>query len=610
MRRDRYILGISAHYHDSAVTLLKNGLIEFAAQEERFTRVKHDSRFPINAVAAALDFAQIEIEEIERVAYYEDPGMRYERVLDSYSRNFPKSISDYLKALSKSAVSKRRLTGEIRRELDYLGQIYFGDHHRSHASSAFFPSNFEESAILTMDGVGEWATSSISIGKGNRIIKLAETRYPNSLGLLYSAFTQYCGFKVNSGEYKLMGLAPYGEPKYLETISSKLAYHDGRGAIKLDMNYFAFDFGKNMINPEFEELFGARAASSDESTQQFYMDIAASIQAFTDDVVLGAARHAREITESSKLCLAGGVALNCVSNGKIVDAGIFDEIWIQPAAGDAGGSLGVAFDLWHQALNMPRLLKPDSPLQRGSYLGKDYSEAEISDTLSSYGAKFTQYSDKHQLHKKVAQLIAEEKVVGWFQGRAEFGPRALGNRSILGDPRSENTQSVMNLKIKFRESFRPFAPAVLKNKVSDWFNVGHDYESPYMLLVAKVATKQLLGVKSDSHKGLELLKLKRSKVPAITHVDNSARIQTVDQKVNPDFYGLIEEFCNLTDVPILVNTSFNVRGEPIVETPADAYKCFMRTDLDYLCIGSFLLDKKSQPNFVEKIDWKGIFELD
>jgi carbamoyltransferase len=313
MRRDRYILGISAHYHDSAVTLLKNGFIEFAAQEERFTRVKHDSRFPINAVAAAIDYAQIEIQEIEHVAYYEDPGMRYERVLDSYSRNFPKSISDYLKALSKPAVSKRRLTGEIRRELNYPGQVYFGEHHRSHASSAFFPSNFEESAILTMDGVGEWATSSISFGKGNRITKLAETRYPNSLGLLYSAFTQYCGFKVNSGEYKLMGLAPYGEPKYLDTISSKLAQHDGYGAIKLDMNYFAFDLGKNMINTEFEELFGARAASSDESTQQFYMDIAASIQAFTDEVVLGAARHAREITKSSKLCLAGGVSLNCVT---------------------------------------------------------------------------------------------------------------------------------------------------------------------------------------------------------------------------------------------------------------------------------------------------------
>ena len=610
MSTDRYILGISAHYHDSAATLIKNGVIEFAAQEERFTRVKNDFRFPINAVTAALEYAQIDIHEVEAVAYYESPKLKYQRILHSYARNFPKSMNQFLNSLVKPSVSSKGLKREIRNKLGFTGPIYFGNHHKSHAASAFFPSNFDDAAILTMDGVGEWTTSSVSIGKGNKIIKLAETRFPHSLGLLYSAFTQFCGFKVNSGEYKLMGLAPYGEPKYLDTIKSKIASHDGWGSIHLEMQFFDFEFGKSMINESFETLMGARSAKPEESTQKFYMDIAASIQAFTDEVVLGAAGYAKELTGNKRLCLAGGVALNCVSNGNIVDSGLFDEIWVQPAAGDAGGSLGVAFEYWHQVLEQPRIPDSANPIQKGSYLGREFSDREIFDSLLSFGATSEHYPDQNGLFERVAKLISEGKVIGWFQGRSEFGPRALGNRSILGDPRSDSTQSKMNLKIKFRESFRPFAPAILLHRVNEWFEVPMKYSSPYMLLVAKVKGDKLLEVNKENVAGLDLLGLRRSEVPAITHVDNSARIQTVDARTNPKFYLLIEKFFELTNVPILVNTSFNVRGEPIVETPKDAYKCFMRTDLDYLCIGSFLLEKSNQPDFIEKTNWREAFKLD
>lgn len=610
MSSDRFILGISAHYHDSAVTLLRNGKIEFAGQEERFTRVKHDSRFPINAVNAALEFARISVEDLEAVAYYEDPKLKSNRITTSYLNNFPNNANQFLNALSGPVSSRRRVKRQIREILNFHGKVYFGEHHRSHASSAFFPSNFEEAAVLTMDGVGEWATSTISVGSGNQLTKLAEIKFPNSLGLLYSAFTQYCGFKVNSGEYKLMGLAPYGEPKYLQLIKSKLAHHDGQGSITLQMKYFDFELGKNMINQKFENLFAEKMASPEESTKQFYMDIASSIQAFTDEVVLGAAQYAQKLTRSRNLCLAGGVALNCVSNGKIYDEGIFENIWIQPAAGDAGGSLGAAFDYWHQVLGQPRDIDLINHVQKGSYLGKYYSDAEVSECLSKQGAVSVYYSNRVELRHKVTDLIAAGKVIGWFQGRSEFGPRALGNRSILGDPRSDTTQSTMNLKIKFRESFRPFAPAVLANQVSDWFEVPKNYRSPFMLLVAQVADKRLLNVKKESETGLDLLKLRRSEVPAITHVDNSARIQTVDEISNPEFHLLLEEFFQRTGVPILVNTSFNVRGEPIVETPLDAYRCFMRTDLDFLCIGNYLLEKSNQPKFVENVDWRKALELD
>ena len=611
MNNDNYIIGISAFYHDSAVALLKNGEILFAAQEERFSRIKHDASFPVHAFNAALDFAGITPSDLDAITYFEDPKLKYTRVIGSYLRYFPKGINRFADVISGVPINQKKVANQVNILTGFSGRIHFGNHHLSHAASAFFPSPFSNSAILTMDGIGEWATGSISHGQQNKISLIAEKRFPHSLGLLYSAFTKYCGFKVNSGEYKLMGLAPYGKPKFITLIKENLARHDGLGSIKLDMKYFDFELGSRMFNEKFENLFGSKAATPEQSTNQFFMDVAASIQLFTEEVMVGAAIYAKNLTGSKNLCLAGGVALNCVANGKILDQDIFDNVWIQPAAGDAGGALGSALSFWHQDLNMPRTLnstKLDS--QKGSYLGKFYTDIDIEKVLNEYGATYTHFESRQLLINTVAELIAKENVVGWHQGRSEFGPRALGSRSILGDPRSTETQSIMNIKIKFRESFRPFAPAILSTQASQWFKLKETTSSPYMLLVAKVLDKHLINHDTSNLKGIEILKVKRSSIPAVTHVDNSARIQTVHKETNEDFFNLISEFNNITGVPLVVNTSFNVRGEPIVETPRDAFICFMRSNIDYLCIGNYLLSKANQPKFEEKLNWREVFELD
>jgi carbamoyltransferase len=604
-------LGISAFYHDSAVALLKNGEIVFAAQEERFTRIKHDASFPKHAFSSALDFANIIPSNLYAITYFEDPKLKSTRVLSSYLKYFPRGLNKFANVMSGVPISQKKIASRIKILTEFSGDIHFGNHHLSHAASAFYPSPFSDAAILTMDGIGEWATGSISHGQQNKILLRAEKRFPHSLGLLYSAFTKYCGFKVNSGEYKLMGLAPYGQPKFITLIKDHLAMHDGFGSIKLNMEYFDFELGNRMFNEKFENLFGSKAATPEQSTDQFFMDVAASIQLFTEEVMIGAAVFAKKLTGSKNLCLAGGVALNCVANGKILEREIFDNIWIQPAAGDAGGALGSALSFWYQNLSKPRIMSSANlDSQKGSFLGKFYNDLEIESTLNEYRATYTHYENKELLIKKVAELIAQEQVVGWHQGRSEFGPRALGSRSILGDPRSIETQSTMNIKIKFRESFRPFAPAVLNTKVSEWFNIKDKTSSPYMLLVAKVLSKHLINHDTSNLKGIEILKVKRSTIPAVTHVDNSARIQSVHKETNEDFFNLIREFDKITGVPLVVNTSFNVRGEPIVESPRDAFICFMRSNIDYLCIGNYLLAKIDQTKFEEKLNWREVFELD
>ena len=611
MRNDTYILGISAFYHDSAVALLKNGEIIFAVQEERFSRVKHDASFPHQGLISALDFANITTSDLYAITYFEDPKLKSTRVLSSYLEYFPRGLSKFANVMSGVPISQKKIANQIKILAGFSGDIHFGNHHLSHAASAFYPSPFSDAAILTMDGIGEWATGSISYGQQNKILLKAEKRFPHSLGLLYSAFTKYCGFKVNSGEYKLMGLAPYGQPKFISLIKEHIAKHDGFGSIKLDMKYFDFELGNRMFNEKFENLFGSKAATPEHSTDQFFMDVAASIQLFTEEVMIGAAVFAKKLTGSKNLCLAGGVALNCVANGKILEKDIFENIWIQPAAGDAGGALGSALSFWHQDLSKPRVMSSTNlDSQKGSFLGKFYTDLEIENTLKEYGATYTYYENKVLLIKKVAELISQEQVVGWHQGRSEFGPRALGSRSILGDPRSTETQSTMNIKIKFRESFRPFAPAVLNTKVSEWFNLKDKTPSPYMLLVAKVLSKHLINHDTANLKGIEILKVKRSAIPAVTHVDNSARIQSVHKETNEDFFNLISEFNKITGVPLVVNTSFNVRGEPIVESPRDAFICFMRSNIDYLCIGNYLLAKIDQTKFEENLNWREVFELD
>jgi carbamoyltransferase len=611
LKNNTYLLGISAFYHDSAVALLKNGEILFAAQEERFSRIKHDASFPRQAFDSALNFAGITPSELSAITYFEDPKLKSTRVISSYLRYFPKGLYKFADAMSGVPINQRKIENEIRASTDFIGKIHFGNHHLSHAASAFYPSPFSDAAIITMDGIGEWATGSISHGQKNEIILKAEKRFPHSLGLLYSAFTKYCGFKVNSGEYKLMGLAPYGQPKFVSLIKENLAAHNGLGSIKLNMAYFDFELGSRMFNEKFENLFGSKAASPEKSTDQFFMDIASSIQSFTEEVMTGAALFAKDLTGSRNLCLAGGVALNCVANGKILEKGIFDNIWIQPAAGDAGGALGSALSFWHKDLSKPRVVFAGSlDSQKGSFLGNFYDDRDIEDALKELHAVYTHYENRELLIKEVAKLIAQENVVGWHQGRSEFGPRALGSRSILGDPRSEETQSTMNIKIKFRESFRPFAPAILENKVSEWFNLKATTTSPYMLLVAKVLDEHLLDHDSANLKGIEILKVKRSIIPAVTHVDNSARIQSVHKETNEDFFRLITEFEKITGVPLVVNTSFNVRGEPIVESPKDAFICFMRSNIDYLCIGNYLLAKTDQTKLEEKVNWREVFELD
>ncbi|MEW4489046.1 carbamoyltransferase [Thalassoglobus sp. JC818] len=608
------ILGISAFYHDSAAALVVDGKIIAAAQEERFTRKKHDESFPENAINYCLNEARLTPADLDYVGFYDKPMLKFDRLLQTYTAYAPRGFRSFAKAMPQWLKQKLHLPKEIRKGLGgkFRKRIAFAEHHESHAASAFFPSPFEEAAILTVDGVGEWATASFGTGRGNRIQLTHELRFPHSLGMLYSAMTYYCGFKVNSGEYKLMGLAPYGKPVYFEQILEKLIDLKVDGSFRMDMSYFNYCQGLTMTSSRFHALFGGPPRRPESKLTQREMDLAASVQLVTEEVMLRMARHVHRQTQMKNLCLAGGVALNCVANGRLLREGPFERIWIQPAAGDAGGALGVALFLSHQMLNHERVPNPVLP-QAASTLGPEFDRDTIRQHLDSKQAVFTELATNEELCRRVAQLIDQGNVVGWMQGRMEFGPRALGNRSILGDPRNRDMQSKMNLKIKFRESFRPFAPSVLKEHASEYFDFPSDQESPYMLLVADVAEARRLPVEtSDSVQGFDLLKQIRSEVPAITHVDNSARLQTVDQDRHPLYHQLISEFHTQTGCPLLINTSFNVRGEPIVCTPEDAYRCFMGTNMDVLVVGQFLLLKVEQPEQPNQInqDYIDQFELD
>lgn len=603
-----YILGISAFYHDSAAALIKDGDIIAAAQEERFTRKKHDHNFPVHAIEFCLNYAGIKSDRLEIVAFYDKPFLKFERLLETYLAYAPVGINSFIKAMPLWIKEKLWMKEMIKDKLDYQGKIIFPEHHESHAASAFFPSPFREAAILTMDGVGEWTTSSYGIGKDNRVELVADISFPHSLGLLYSAFTYYTGFKVNSGEYKVMGLAPYGEPKYRDIILKELIDVKEDGSFRMNMEYFNYCAGLTMTNEKFHKLFGGKPREPESKLTQKEMDLARSIQDVTEEIVLKMGRHAFKETGMKNICLAGGVALNCVANGRLLREGPFERIWIQPAAGDAGGALGAALIAWYHYLGNARFAGTEDT-QKGSYLGPEYSDSDLAGFFEKNKIKFTRFEDG-ELPERVASLLAQEKVVGWFEGRMEFGPRALGARSILGDARSPKMQSVMNLKIKFRESFRPFAPAVLSERVSDYFET--DRESPYMLLVADVKKERRKAMSDEEKKlfGIQKLNIVRSDVPAITHVDYSARLQTVHKETNPLFHKLLRKFEENYGSAVLINTSFNVRGEPIVCTPADAYKCFMRTKMDYLVIGDFLLNKEDQDELAEDSDWKKEFELD
>lgn len=589
-----YILGISAFYHDSAASLVKNGEIIAAAQEERFTRKKHDYAFPKNAINFCLSEAGIKSSDLSYVAYYEKPFLKFERLLYTYLCYAPFGIQSFLKAMPLWLKQKLFLKDTIETKLNYTGEIIFTDHHESHAASAFFPSPYNSAAVLTLDGVGEWTTTSYGVGKGNLLSLKADIKFPHSLGLLYSAFTYYIGFRVNSGEYKLMGLAPYGEPKYADLIKKELIDIKEDGSFKLNMKYFDYCAGLTMVNKNFCKLFGKPARKPETKISQFEMDIAKSIQCVTEEIMLKMADYVHEQTGEENLCLAGGVALNCVGNGRILRESKFKNIWIQPAAGDAGGALGAALFVWYQYLENPRHVDDIHDHQRGSFLGPKYNENYIQTMIKSLGVPVKRF-DGLQLSQKIAELIEGEYVVGLFQGRAEFGPRALGGRSIIGDARSEKMQSVLNLKIKFRESFRPFAPSVLEENVSDYFDF--KAKSPYMLLVAPVNENKILTESRQVKKfGIESLKVKRSEIPAVTHVDYSARIQTVSKEANQFYYDIIDQFKKISGSPVIINTSFNVRGEPIVGSPEDAYRCFMCTDMDFLVIENYVFDKKEQPN--------------
>ena len=602
------ILGISAFYHDSAACLVRDGEITAAAQEERFTRKKHDASFPQKAVEFCLQQGGIQTSDLDYVGFYDKPFVKFERILETYLSIAPKGLRQYLSAMPVWLKDKLWTRANIRKDLDYKGPVLFAEHHESHASSAFFPSPFQEAAILTMDGVGEWATSSIAQGKDNKIELLQELHFPHSLGLLYSAFTYYLGFKVNSGEYKVMGLAPYGEPKYADLILDRLIDLKQDGSFRMDMEYFDYLGGMTMTNDKFASVFGHPVRKSETQLGQKEMDIAASLQKVTEEIMIKMARHIRELTGMKNLCLAGGVALNCVGNGKILKEKIFDQIWIQPAAGDAGGALGIALSIWHQMLGNERATNGKDSM-RGAFLGPKFEEDEIRKFLDGQGIPYKYYDDP-QLAPAVAQDLQAGKIVGLFQGPMEFGPRALGGRSIIGDPRNPEMQSTMNLKIKYRESFRPFAPAVLAEKVQEWFEI--DSESPYMLMVAGVREDKRIAMTEEQKKlfGIDLLNIPRSQIPAITHVDYSARIQTVHAETNPKFYELLREFEKATQCAVLINTSFNVRGEPIVCTPEQAYRCFMRTEMDTLVLENFVLDKKEQKPLEEDSNWKEEFELD
>ena len=609
------ILGISAYYHDSAASLIVDGKIISAAQEERFTRKKHDSSFPRNAIQFCINESNIQLSDLDYIVFYEKPLIKFERLLETYISFAPKGFKSFLMAMPVWLKEKLYLKSVLKKELinfdgvdkSNLPDLLFSQHHLSHAASAFFPSPFNKAAVLCLDGVGEWSSSTVWIGEDNNLIPKWEIHFPHSLGLLYSAFTYFTGFKVNSGEYKLMGLAPYGEPKYYDLILENLIDLKKDGTFKLDMSYFNYAVGLTMTSKKFNKLFNSEPRKPEEALTQHQMDIAASIQKVTEEVVIRLCKTIKKEFDVDYLCLAGGVALNCVANGKLLRSNIFKDIWIQPAAGDAGGALGAAQSVWYQYLNNSRT--PDSPdSMRGSYLGSTFDDEEIKKVLDSYDAKYEIIQDDHY-ENKVANILADGKVVGWMQGAMEFGPRALGSRSILGDPRNEEMQTTMNLKIKYRESFRPFAPIILDDEVNNFFE--HEGSSPYMLIVADIK-KELRKELDDKQKqlfGIDKLKIPRSTLPAITHVDYSARLQTVHHDTNPKMHKLLKEFKKVTNCPVLVNTSFNVRGEPIVNSPEDAYRCFMRTEMDYLAIGGFLLNKTDQPEW-ESDDWQDEFELD
>jgi len=609
------ILGISAFYHDSAATILVNGKIIAAAQEERFTRKKHDAGYPFNAIEFVLDFVKIKLSEVDQIIFFEKPFLKFERLLETYVAFAPRGFKSFCMAmpvwLKDKLFQKKMLFNELKRHDNNFNdnkKIFFSDHHLSHAASAFFPSPFEEAIVLTADGVGEWATTTVAIGKGNNLEIKKEIHFPHSLGLLYSAFTYYTGFKVNSGEYKLMGLAPYGVPIYEDKIKSNLIDIKEDGSFHLDQSYFNYATGLTMTNKKFDNLFGQKVRNSkNEKLTQFHMDIAASIQKVTEDVMIKLIKSLKKEFNISNLCLAGGVALNCVANGKILKEKIFDNIWVQPAAGDAGGSLGAALALWHIEQNNSRKVDLNDSMQ-GSYLGPEYSQKDIEEQLDKAGAKYEIFKDQELLDKTATDLSKEE-AVGWFQGRMEFGPRALGGRSILGDPRSEKMQKNLNLKVKYRESFRPFAPSILKEDLSEWFDINVD--SPYMLMVSNINKNKTIKMTENQKNlfGIDKLNVKRSEIPAVTHVDYSSRIQTVHKETNEKYFRLIEKFKDKTNCPILVNTSFNVRGEPIVNTPLDAFNCFMGTDLDKLVIGNCYLDKNNQNPALKK-DYTKEFELD
>jgi carbamoyltransferase len=637
------ILGISAFYHDSAACLVADGEIIAAAQEERFTRIKHDHRFPGHAAAYCLREAGIAISQLDYVGFYDKPLLKFERLLDTYLDFAPAGFPSFLKAMPLWMKEKLWMPDVIRLELakadgaedEHAAKkrakklswpILFGDHHESHAASAFYPSPFEQAAILTMDGVGEWATSSIGIGRGNEITLFKELRFPDSLGLLYSAFTYYTGFKVNSGEYKVMGLAPYGTPKYVPLIKEKLVEIREDGSLRMNHEYFGYAQGLRMTNGAFARLFGEQPRKPESELTQKHMDLARSIQEITEEVMLKMARYAHRETGMKRLCMAGGVALNCVGNGRILREGPFEDVWIQPAAGDAGGAVGIALALWHRYLGSPRVsperlgtwrsprfgangIPPYADGMRGSYLGPRHSEKEIETFLKSRNLPYRKFT-REELPEAAAEMLAAEKVVGLHQGRMEFGPRALGSRSILGDARSPRMQSVMNLKIKYRESFRPFAPSVLREQVADWFEL--DDDSPYMLFVADVVSyrRRKTTPEEEALAGIAKLSVVRSDIPAVTHVDYSARIQTVRRETNPFYWEIIEAFRRRTGCPVIVNTSFNVRGEPIVCTPEDSYRCFMRTEMDALVLENFVLEKEHQPKLEEHPDWRQQFARD
>jgi carbamoyltransferase len=611
------ILGLSAYYHDSAAALLIDGKIIAAAQEERFSRKKLDARFPAAAVTYCLGEAGIELCDVDYVVFYDKPLVKFRRLLSAYLAYVPTGFRSFSRAMPIWLKDKLFLKSTLRRELASLGKldpvqiprILFSEHHESHAASAFYPSPFEKAAVLCLDGVGEWATTSVWLGDKNRLEAKWQINFPHSLGLLYSAFTAFSGFRVNFGEYKLMGLAPYGIPKYVDEIFGKLMDLKDDGTFRLDMSYFNYAAGLSMTTEKFNRLFGGPPRMPESEITQREMDLASSVQYVTEEVVMRLASTVKNELEVDNLCLAGGVALNCVANGRLLREGPFQNIWIQPAAGDAGGALGASMAAWYRYLEKPRNIYHDDDQMKGTYLGPQFSNDEISDYLNSVGAPYRLINNE-KLLPKVAELIESGKVIGWFNGRMEFGPRALGARSILGDPRNPKMQSIMNLKIKYRESFRPFAPAVLADHAPDWFEI--DRKSPYMLLVSKVNKNKCTEVSEEDGRliGIKRLNIVRSEIPAVTHVDNSARIQTVHKETNPRFYKLIEEFYVLTGCPVLVNTSFNVRGEPIVATPEDAYRCFMRTEMDYLVMENILLSKQGQPPFEFNDSWQENIELD